>query len=111
MRRYRLAQQESLHLTAALRPNRIELLLGFNALGCCRNTKSAGKHGYGSHDVERAGVVCDVTNKRPVNLDLVEGKALQVAERGIAGTEIVHGDANADLAQPAQYGQGGFAVL
>ena len=52
-----------------------------------------------------------VGNERPIDLDLVEGEAAQVAERAIAPAEIVHDDAHAELAQLMQRGQRILAVL
>ena len=66
---------------------------------------------HGAHDVERADAVGDVLHERAVDLDLVEGEALQVAERGIAGAEVVHGDAHAELAQLVERGERRLAVL
>src|SRR6266851_3874526 len=43
-------------------------------------------------DVERAGIFRDVLYERAIDLDLVERKALQIGQRGIAGAKIVHRD-------------------
>ncbi len=47
-------------------------------------------------------VAADAADERPVDLDLVEREAAKVAERGIARTEVVHGDARAEVAQRAE---------
>ena len=44
-------------------------------------------------DCRRVLVMRQVANERLVDLDLVERKAAQIAQRGIAGAEIVHRDA------------------
>ena len=44
-------------------------------------------------------------DERAVDLDLVEREGPQVGERRIAGAEIVHGDAHAEVLQLAQRGQ------
>jgi hypothetical protein len=48
-----------------------------------------------------------VTDKALVDLELVEGEGAQIAERGIAGAEIVERDADAERAQAVQ----GFECL
>jgi hypothetical protein len=44
------------------------------------------------HDGERFGTVRQILDRRSVDLDLVERKAAQIAERGMAGPEIVQED-------------------
>ena len=44
----------------------------------------------------------DVADERLVDLDLVEREAAQIAQRRIAGAEIVHRDADAEVAQRVQ---------
>ena len=39
-----------------------------------------------------------------VDLDLVEGERLQIGQRGIAGSEVVHRNADTERFQPAQDG-------
>ncbi len=39
----------------------------------------------------------ELARERAIDLDLVEREAAQIAERGIAGAEIVHRDADAEL--------------
>ena len=46
----------------------------------------------------------DVPDKRLINLQLGEGKAFQVAEAGVAGTEVVHGKGGAQCLQLVQDG-------
>src|SRR5262245_65563101 len=50
-------------------------------------------------------------DKGPVDLDLVEREAAQVAERGIAGAEIVHRYAYTELLELMQDRQRALAVL
>ena len=65
----------------------------------------------GLDDRPRLGAAVHVGNEGAIDLDLVEREAAQVAERAIAGAEIVHGDAHAELAQLVQRGERVLAVL
>jgi nitrogen fixation protein FixH len=49
--------------------------------------------------------------KRAVDLQLVEDGLVQIAERGIAGAEIVERDADAERAQPLQHVERAGRVL
>ena len=51
------------------------------------------------------------THEGPVDLDRVEGEALQVGERGVAGAEIVERQAGAELADARQHLRRIFRVL
>ena len=50
-------------------------------------------------------------HERAVNLDAVERKTLQVAERRVAGAEVVHHEAHAKLLQLLKLCDGGLRVL
>ena len=63
------------------------------------------------HDGERLGAVREIVDERAVDLDLVEGKAAQVAERRVARAEIVHRDLHAHLRELVQRGKGRKRVL
>ena len=52
----------------------------------------------------------DVADEAAVDLDLVEREALQIAQRGKAGAEIVQRDAHADGAELMQDGKRGLVV-
>ena len=47
----------------------------------------------------------DVLDEATVDLDLVEREALQIAQRGVAGPEIVHRDTNAKSTQLIEHGK------
>ena len=50
-------------------------------------------------------------DQRPVHLDEVRAQLQHVAQRGVAGAGVIHGDAQAAPAQGPQLGlQGGVAV-
>src|SRR5258706_14353337 len=54
--------------------------------------------------------LCDIVDEAAVDLDLVERKALQIAQRGIAGAEIVECDPHPDAAKLVQDRERGFVV-
>ncbi len=47
-------------------------------------------------------LVVDVHHERSVDLQLADGQALQVGERGVPGSEVVHGEADADVGERRQ---------
>src|SRR5216117_1666845 len=89
-----LAEQKALHLRAALEFDRIELMLRFHALGSGHHAEAFGQSSHRPHDVERARAL-DVLDEGAIDLDAVEWEALQMAERGITGAEVVQSDADA----------------
>src|ERR1700756_306168 len=97
--RLRRAEQKSLHLVAAFIAQPIELVHRFHALGRRRDVETAAKAGNRPHDRDTIGPHGNVLDEGAVDLDLVEWKASQIAQAGIAGTEIVHRNADAKLAQ------------
>src|SRR5688572_16026671 len=94
-----LTEQETLHLGAALRSNRLELSSCFDAFGGCLHTQPVGQRSYGTHNVESTRALRDVLDERTINLDLVEREALQIAERGVSGAEVVHHDSYPQFTQ------------
>jgi len=52
----------------------------------------------------------DIGDEAAADLDLVERKTLQVAQRGIAGAEIVQRDPDADRAKMMQDGERGVVI-
>jgi hypothetical protein len=56
------------------------------------HVEASGQARGGVHDGERFGTVRQILDGRSVDLDLVERKAAQIAERGMAGPEIVQED-------------------
>ena len=62
------------------------------------------------HDAGGSLRLGDVVDEAAVDLDLVERETLQVAQRGIAGAEIVERDAHPDGAKLVQDGERGLVV-
>ena len=52
----------------------------------------------------------DIVDEATIDLDLVERETLQIAQRGIAGAEIVQRDPHADAAQLMQNGERGVVI-
>jgi hypothetical protein len=77
----------------------------------CRHSQAFGKRRNRPHDVERARAFSNVLDEGAVNFDFIERETLQIAERGIAGAEVVHGDTHAELPQPIERSKRRLAVL
>ena len=92
-----LGKQEALHLVTAGQPQQDPLVLGFNALDQHRQAERAAKRHNRLDDHATVGRTAERRNKALVDLELVEGKALEVTEIGIAGPEIVESDAHAQV--------------
>src|SRR5690606_15713815 len=92
----------TLHLVTALGGKKLKLLLGLDAFGDERDPKPVAKPDDRADNRRRLRVAPEIHDKGLVDLDLVEGKRLQIGQRGIATAEIVHGDADAKRLQPAQ---------
>ncbi len=45
---------------------------------------------------------CARADPRPVDLDVIEGKELQVIEGGVAGTEVIEHELHAGVVQPLE---------
>ena len=100
--RARRADEVALHLRAAFRAHPIGLLLGLDAFGGRRHAQADAEPGDGAHDGEGVHIGRrQIADEAAIDLDLVEGKLAQIAQRGIAGAEIVQRDAHADVVQPA----------
>ena len=68
---------------------------------------------FGDRADDRAGAVAgqQIVDEAAVDLQLVEREALQIAERRIAGAEIVERDADAERAQRVEQPQGRLAAF
>ncbi len=65
---------------------------------------------HGPHDAGRSAGFGDVGDEAAIDLDLVERETLQIAQRGIAGAEIVQRDTDTDGAKLMQNLQRGFVI-
>jgi hypothetical protein len=100
--RHGLAQDETLCLIAAHFPERAELFFGFDAL--CDNThaKSVREGDDRRNECFAKAIIWQAVNKGAIDLQRVDRQVGQAAQGGVAGTEVVDGDANSVGAQPRQ---------
>src|SRR5438270_13758438 len=73
--------------------------------------RGIGKLGDGMDDRRRAVAGEQVLDEAAVDLELVEREALQIAQRRIAGAEIVERNAHAERAQGMEQPQRGVAAI
>src|ERR1700676_531278 len=65
----------------------------------------------GAHDFRVVGIGGDLADKGLVDFQDIDGKLAKIAEAGIAGAEVIHGEAYAHGFELLQYGGGGFGIL
>src|ERR1043166_3230419 len=94
-RRHRPVEQEALHLRASGRAQQLELLGRLDALSGGVELERAAEPGDGAGDCGAVGPAGELSHEGLVDLDLVERKHAQVAERRVAGAEIVEHDVDA----------------
>src|SRR5882672_5054299 len=88
----RAAEQKALALVATLGAKAAQLGFGLDAFGGDGHTEADAEADNRTHDRLRVAVGAEVAYERLVDLDLVERKASEIAQTGIAGAEIVHRD-------------------
>ena len=89
----------------------IDLRRGLDAFGQHPHVEAASHRHHGLHDGAVVGVAGQALDEGAVDLDAIDRQALEVAERGEAGAEVVQREADAHLADAVQGGDGGFGVL
>jgi len=104
MGRHRFARQVALHIVAAARFHEMHLFFRFHAFGHHRQVQVLGQVENGVADGRVLARFGQVLDEGAVDLQHGNGKALQVGQRGIAGAEIVDGDARAALRHLAEDG-------
>ena len=102
MRRARRAEQIALHLRAAEILHGFALLQGLDAFRGRDHVAVGGDADHRADDRGRGGIAGHFLDEAAVDLDLVEREALQILQRGIAGSEIVERDVNAERAELVQ---------
>src|SRR5580704_10872131 len=102
LERLRPAEQIALHLDAAFGAQDLELLLGLDALGGGDHAETRAEPRHRADDGDAIVFLAELADEGAVDLDLVEREAAQIAERRIAGAEIVHADAHAEIADLMQ---------
>src|SRR6202521_2555994 len=89
-------------LDPLLRRDERKLLLGFDSLDHHGDAKFGGKRRDAVQSRDGPGARAQTIEERAVDLDLLQRKAVEIAQARIAGSEIVERDADAKLAQLIQ---------
>src|SRR5215212_1127791 len=109
--RHRFAEEITLHRIAAFVRQKRQLLLGFHTLGDDRHVEAMAETNDGPDDRGRLRVASDVDDEGAVDLDLVERKRLQVAQRRVAAAEVIHGYTYPKCLKPPQQSQTTIEIL
>src|SRR5262245_10259352 len=88
----RRAEQETLHLGAAELAQEFALPFLLHAFRCCGHVAGGGDVDHRLDNRRGRALIADVLHKGAVDLDLVEGETVPMAQRGIAGAETVERD-------------------
>src|SRR5262249_26089105 len=88
-------EQEALHLRAPGGAQQFKLFCGLHALARGIELERAAEPCHRADDRRAVRPVGELGHERLVDLDLVERKHAQIAERRVAGAEIVEHDVNA----------------
>jgi hypothetical protein len=107
----RLTVEVALHFIAALFAQKRQLALRLHSLGNGLKAQAARQCDDGDNNGLVTCIIGNVTHKRLVNLELVNMKLLEVAQRGVAGTEVVNRHAHAALVQPLHDGDGFHRIV
>src|SRR3990170_2550855 len=107
----RAAEQKALPLVAAFGAQTAQFGFGLDAFGGNRHAETDAEADDRTNDRLRVEVGSEASHERLVDLDLVERKAPEIAQAGIAGAEIVHRNAHAERAQRVQRGKHLGALL
>ena len=100
------AEVKSLILVASGRFQEIQLGERLHAFGDHFQAQAVCQRHDGAYDRRVLRPAHDFVDEHAVYLELVDGKAAQVAHAGIAGTEIIHGNQHAHGAQVFENGDG-----
>src|SRR5262249_40113936 len=82
-----------------------------DALSRRGHAERAGNADYRLHDDDVLVAFGEIRNECTIDLDLIEREAAEIAERGIAGAEVVERNADAELLELVQDRQRVLAVL
>src|SRR5882724_7600106 len=96
---HRFTIQITLNLNAAFEVQTSHLLLRLNTFGGGDHAKAHAKARDGADNSKASLVDEQVSDKRLIDLDLVERETTKIANAGIAGAEIIHRYTNAKVPQ------------
>mmetsp|Transcript_20721 Transcript_20721/g.38883 ORF Transcript_20721/g.38883 Transcript_20721/m.38883 type:complete len:265 (-) Transcript_20721:52-846(-) len=102
--RQRPAEQIALHRLATLAAQEVELARGLDPLGQGLQAQRLGHADDGIDDGAVLGVLGQVAHEGLVDLELADAELLQMAERRIAGAEVIDGQADAARVQLVHHG-------
>ncbi len=105
-----LSQEIALHLFAKLALEKVKLGGCLDAFREHGKIEGAAEPEDQTHDRGGLAIGIDRFDEGAIDLDLVEGKGMDVRERRIARAKIVHGDADAHHLEPPQRHQRAFQV-
>ena len=100
---HRPAEQVALHFIAPRLAQEVELLGGLDAFGHHAQVQLVAERDDRLHDHGVVGIGGQIDDERTVDLELVDRKALQVAEARIAGAEIIDRDLHAERLDAAEH--------
>src|SRR3569623_942117 len=101
-RRNRFAEEVTLHFIAAFRRNIIKLRDSLHALGRSTHAEALSEADDRPDDHLRAFSIRQIANERLIDLQLVEREAAQIAQRRVAGAEIIQRDPQTERAKLVQ---------
>src|SRR5258705_1507096 len=99
---HRLADEVALHPVAARDPQGVRLVFRIHALGHDLHAQRARERDDGRDERHRARLLQHADDEGAVDLERLHRELREIAERGIAGAEVVDGDAHAQLAQGSE---------
>src|SRR4051812_24578344 len=107
---HRPAEQIALDLVTAEIAHAGEIVRGLDAFGGDRHPEALGELDDRLDDRDRLAVAGRVADEAAVDLQFVEDGLVQIAERRIAGAEIVQRNADAERPKPLQHVERALAV-
>jgi len=102
--------EEALRLIAAEAGQRGVGQVGLDTVGDHAKAEAVSQVDGGGDQGGRAVALSHGEDERTVELELVDGQVAQVAQRAVAGAEIVYRDLDTTIPQPSQDGAGPVAV-
>ena len=90
LRPHRPAEVVALHLVAPLLPQQLHVRLGLDAFRGDREPERVPERDDRGRDRRVVGIGGDLANEGAVDLQRVQREVLEVAERRVAGAEVVH---------------------
>ena len=110
VRGLRPGKEEALAEAASEGPHPCALRFGFDALGDDAGAEHVREHADHVRDLGRGRIPIDAADEAAVDLDAVERKGAEIAQRGIAGTEIVERERRTERLDLMQEPGGAFGV-